>query len=66
MGGMKLTPPKHDIPTVRVTARDAKTGKSKTTTLYETTPEEVIGCVEDMASKNERRRPVAGQSSSGG
>jgi hypothetical protein len=52
---MRKTPPQTNIPTVRITARDAKTGKSKSTTVYETTPEEVISTVERLAEKNERR-----------
>lgn len=59
---MQLTPPPTpDIPTVRVTARDAKTGKSKSTTVYETTPEEVISAFEGMAAAHDEQTKPAPQ-----
>lgn len=43
------------VPAIRVTARDMVTGKSKTTTVYSTTPEAVIDAIEKAATKEPRR-----------
>ncbi len=39
--------------TVRVTATDVQSGKSKTTTVYEATPEEVIEAVDKIAAEGD-------------
>jgi hypothetical protein len=51
-------PPKApEVPTVRVTARDVKTGKSKTTTIYNVTPEGFISAVEEIGEMNNQQQP---------
>lgn len=42
--------------TVRVTASDADTGKSKSMTLYDCTPEEVIDALTYLADASSPRR----------
>lgn len=46
---MRLNKPSPDT-TIRLTARNVETGESKTTTIYDTTPEAVIAAVEALAT----------------
>lgn len=50
---MQLEKPKSNVRRVYVTAKDAETGQSKSTTLYQTTPEAVIASVEETARRSE-------------
>lgn len=53
---MKIDPPRPQG-TIRVIARDDETGKSRSTTFYDTTPEEVIRFVESAARERLSRDP---------
>ena len=54
------------IPTVRITAvefkEDGTTGKSKTITVYETTPEKVIEAFEEFVESNSKKTRKAAPS----
>ncbi len=48
---IKTERPKLKVRTVRVVVIDADTGKSKSTTLYDTTPDKVLSMIEQAAAQ---------------
>jgi hypothetical protein len=54
---MTLKKPNTEIPTVRLIARDDATGQSKSLTVYETTPEELLCNIQRLLEAEEKSTP---------